>query len=186
MPENNENSSFRPKRLRKMTKNRLQNIALYYLERFDSSVSNLRQVLKKRVWDYARQTPDFDVNEAQNWIDEIVRRCEELGYINDNRYAEFKVDNYLAAGKPERYIRQKMQQKGIDEAIIDSVLQNKDFDEEEMAMRFAAKKKIGPYQEDEEKRIQCRQKDLAALVRAGFGYEIAKKIIGTENIDDFA
>ena len=41
------------KRLRKITKQRLQNIALYYLQRFESSVENLQRVLARRVDEYA-------------------------------------------------------------------------------------------------------------------------------------
>lgn len=175
-----------PSKPRKMTKTRLQNIALYYLERFDTSSFNLRQVLKRRVFDYARQTPDFDVSEAETWIDEIVARFEGLGYLNDSRYAAFKIDDYLLAGKPERYIRQKMQQKGVSEQVVDEILNNRDFDEEAMAARFAAKKKIGPWRATDESRRENRQKDLATLVRAGFDYNTAQKIIGAENIDDFA
>lgn len=186
MPENQQNLLSRPKRIRKMTKTRLQNIALYYLERFDSSAANLRQVLKRRVFDYARNMPDFDFSAAEVWIEEIVARFEELGYINDNRYAEFKIDNYLLSGKPERYIRQKMQQKGISGDVVSRVLDNREFDEEAMALRFASKKKIGPFRPDEDSRRQNRQKDLAALVRAGFRYDTASKIVGAENMDDFA
>ena len=41
--------------LRKITPQRLKNIALYYLKRFESSVANLRSVLQRRVNDYAYQ-----------------------------------------------------------------------------------------------------------------------------------
>ena len=41
MFENSEKKAVKTKRIRKMTKERLQNIALYYLERFDSSSANL-------------------------------------------------------------------------------------------------------------------------------------------------
>ena len=186
MPATDKHIDMTPKKPRKMTKKRLQNIALYYLERFDSSSANLRQVLKRRIFDYARKTPDFNRSDAEQWIDEIVLRFEELGYLDDKRYAEFKIDDYLLAGKPERYIRQKMQQKGVAEKVIDKILSEREFDEESMALRFAAKKRIGPYRKDEESRRQNRQKDLATLVRAGFGYDTAQKVIGAENIDDFA
>lgn len=186
MIENTKNKPKFAKRIRKMTKTRLQNIALYYLERFDSSTANLRQVLKRRVSDYARNDADFNQAEADEWIDEITSHFEELGYLNDNRYAEFKIDNYLLAGKPERYIRQKMQQKGVSEDVIDQILQNREFDEAEMAKRFAAKKKIGPFRFDEESRRANRQKDLATLVRAGFKYELSLQIIETENLDDYS
>ena len=186
MFENNEKKALKIKRIRKMTKERLQNIALYYLERFDSSSSNLYQVLKRRIYNYQRNDENFNISEAELWINDIITKFEKLGYLNDARYAEFKGQNYINAGKPERYIRQKLQAKGIDEQVLDRVLQTQEFDEEEMAKKFVAKKKIGPYREDETKRRECWQKDISAVIRAGFSYETAKKIIGVENIDDFS
>lgn len=174
------------RKLRKMTKTRLQNIALYYLERFDSSALNLRKVLEQRLLKYSFDVPEFNLSEAKIWIDEIISYCEKYGYINDNRYAEIKINNYLLAGKPARYIKQKMQQKGIDEEIVDKILQNSEIDETQLALNFAAKKKIGPFRPQTIDNKQNLQKDLATLVRAGFSYDIAKEIIFAENIDDFS
>ena len=186
MIKNTEDTPQKAQKPRKMTKKRLENIGLYYLERFDSSADNLRKVLKRRVFDYARKVPDFETREAEEWIDEIVEKFEKLGYLNDCRYAEYKIDDYLAAGKPERYIRQKMALKGVADNVVDNILQNRDFDEEKMAMQAAMKKKIGPWRKDENDRKNNRQKDLACLIRAGFNYDIAQKIINLENPDDFA
>ncbi|MFR2532193.1 MAG: RecX family transcriptional regulator, partial [Alphaproteobacteria bacterium] len=88
---------------KKVTKTRLKNIGLYYLERFESSVDNLRQVLTKRVNDYAFQNPGYDKSEALGWIEELLADFERYGYLNDSRYAELKIRDYLAAGKSARY-----------------------------------------------------------------------------------
>ena len=162
---------------RKMTKIRLQNIALYYLERFDSSADNLRKVLKQKLLKYSFEVPDFNASEAETWIDEIITYCEKYGYINDNRYAETKINNYLLSGKPARYIKQKMQQKGVDESTVDKILQNSNIDETQLALNFAAKKKIGPFRPQVQDSRQYLQKDLATLVRAGFSYEIARQVL---------
>ena len=186
MLENQLNCLSSRKKTRKMTKTRLQNIALYYLERFDTSSANLRKVLEQRLMKYSYSTPEFNLDEAKNWIEEIIAYCERYGYINDQRFAERKIDDYLLAGKPARYIVQKMQQKGIDEDAVSKILQNRNVNENEMALNFAAKKKIGPFRPDEESRKQNRQKDLVTIIRAGFAYDVAKEIIFAENIDDFA
>lgn len=178
--ENDEKRPATPPKKRKMTPVRLKNIALYYLQRFDSSADNLRQVLTRRVRDNARQTPDFDMHRAAEWIEEIITEFERVGYLNDRRYAEFKIAGYLAAGKPERYIRIKMRQKGVAEALVNEILADSEIDEESAAVNFARKKKIGPFRADEESRRVCRQKDLAAMIRAGFDYETAKQVIGGE------
>ena len=168
---------------KKITKQRLKNIALYYLERFESSVDNLRQVLMRRVNDYAYHYPDFDKSEAINWIEEILSDCERYGYISDKRFAELKIKDYLAAGKSARYIKVKLLQKGIEETLIDNLLQEQEYNPEELALNLAKKKRIGPFRQNEEERREYRQKDLATLVRAGFDYDVAQRVLKIESFD---
>ena len=112
---------------KKVTKTRLKNIGLYYLERFESSVDNLRQVLTKRVNDYAFQNPGYDKSEALGWIEELLADFERYGYLNDSRYAELKIRDYLAAGKSARYIKGKLLQKGIGEDEAERLLAEQDY-----------------------------------------------------------
>ena len=170
---------------KKITKQRLKNIALYYLERFESSVDNLRQVLMRRVNDYAYSNPDFDKSEALAWIEEILSDCERYGYISDARFAEMKIKDYLAAGKSARYIKLKLLQKGIEESLIENLLQEQEYNPEELALNLEKKKKIGPKQKNDEERREYRQKDLATLVRAGFDYDVAQRVLEKEVFDTF-
>ena len=182
--ENEEKKRNIAKKKKKITPERLKNIALYYLQRFDSSEENLKQVLKKRVFDYAFENPDFDKQTAYEWIEKIISDFRRVGYLNDNRYAEQKILTYLAAGKPERYIRQKLQQKGVKDDIVDKILAESEIDEETSALKFARRKKIGPFRSDWEQRKLCRQKDMATMVRAGFGYDVVQRIIGGDFFDE--
>lgn len=172
------------KPLRKISQQRLKNIGLYYLERFESSVDNLRQVLTRRVNDYAYHNPDFNKFEAYGWIEEILNDFQKWGYLDDSRYAALKVRDYLAAGKPERYIKIKLRQKGIAEDEVNSVLDQEEYDSREMALRLARKKKIGPFRADDDSRRANRTKDMGTLLRAGFDYEIVCEILGAEAIED--
>lgn len=174
-----EDKKFQKRPAKKITKVRLKNIGLYYLERFETSVDNLRQVLMKRVNEYAFQNPGYDKSEAVAWIEELLADFERYGYLNDNRYAELKVRDYLSAGKSARYIKGKLLQKGISEAVAEQILAEQDYNPEELALKLLKKKKIGPYRESEEARKEYRQKDLAVLVRAGFDYAVAQKVLGT-------
>ena len=45
---------------KKITPQRLKNIALYYLKRFETSEYNLRSVLKRRIDDYAYWNKEFN------------------------------------------------------------------------------------------------------------------------------
>lgn len=153
-----ETERKRPRPARKITRQRLKNIALYYLQRFETSSENLKAVLLRRVNVYAFQNPDWNRQEAVGWIDEIVAQFEGYGYVDDARFAEMKIKDYLAAGKSVRYIKGKLQLKGIDENMVDSLLEGQDYDEYEAALRLAKKKRIGPFRADEESRRENRQK----------------------------
>lgn len=166
--------------LRKITPQRLKNIALYYLKRFESSVANLRSVLQRRVNDYAYQNKEFDRGEAYQWIEDILTDFQRYGYLNDSRYAEIKIKDYMSAGKSVRYIKGKMREKGIDEEILSALLEDQEYDEFEAALKLAKKKHIGPFRKDEESRFENRQKDMGTLVRAGFSYDVVQRVVGYE------
>lgn len=166
--------------LRKITPQRLKNIALYYLKRFESSVANLRSVLQRRVNDYAYQNKEFDRGEAYQWIEDILADFQRYGYLNDSRYAEIKIKDYMSAGKSVRYIKGKMREKGIDEEILSALLEDQEYDEFEAALKLAKKKHIGPFRTDEEARFENRQKDMGMLVRAGFSYDVVRRVVGYE------
>ena len=161
---------------KKITPQRLKNIGLYYLQRFESSVENLRQVLHRRVDVYAKENPQWNKNEALQWIEDVLAEFEKLHYLDDNRYAEIKIRQYLDAGKPARYIQQKLQQKGISPSITNAILAEAEFDPLAMALKLARRKKIGPFRAPELRR-EYRQKDLGTLVRAGFDYDIACQVL---------
>ncbi len=175
-----ETVTKKKKQLRKITKQRLKNIGLYYLKRFESSVANLRQVLLRRVNDYAYQNPDFDKREALDWIEEILADFEKWHYLDDSRYTEIEVRDYLNAGKPERYIKNKLKLKGIEESAVDSVLQEQEYNPLAMAMKLAKKRKIGPFRPDEESRRENRQKDMGILIRAGFDYDVVCEVLSRD------
>ncbi len=159
------------------TKARLKNIALYYLKRFETSKDNLRTVLKRRVDKYAIFEKEFDKTIAYSFIDEIIEEFSEKNFVNDERFSEFKITSYLRSGKPKRYIEQKLKQKGISEQTTAQIFEEIEYNELDVALSFAKKKKIGPYRESEEKRLKYKQKDLATLIRAGFDFDVAKDVL---------
>lgn len=171
-----QNRLPRRKPQKKITPQRLKNIGLYYLKRFESSVENLRSVLHRRIDAYARENPEWNKQEAYQWTEDVLAEFERLHYLDDARFAEIKVRNYLSAGKPERYIQNKLRAKGIDDAQIESVLAEEEYNPLEMALRLAKRKKIGPYRTPETRR-EFRQKDMGVLVRAGFDYDTVCEVL---------
>ena len=164
---------------KKITPQRLKNIALYYLKRFDSSIDNLRQVLRRRVNDCAYYYPEWNKTEAYNWIENLLSDFERYGYLDDRRYAEIKIKNYVMAGKSARYIAGKLKQKGIAENSIRQLLEEQSYDPLETALSFARKKRIGPFRAPDQK-DEFKQKDLGILLRAGFDYDIVLQVLAYE------
>lgn len=177
----------KPKKIRipkKITKIRLQNIALYYLQRFDTSEQKLREVLQKRVNEYARFDSEFKRNEAYQWIEELIEKFTDCHYLDDARFAENKVRSYLAAGKSKRYIENKLKEKGVSEDIIGECFEEAEYNPWEVIINFAKKKQIGSFRKDEEKRREMWQKDMGTLVRAGFDYDMVMRILDYNPEDD--
>ena len=119
------------------TKARLRNIALYYLERFESSEDNLRAVLRRRIDKYAFFDKEYNPEQAYLWVDEIVLECANHNFVNDERFTNLKIGAYLKAGKSKRYIEQKLKQKGINEKIISEAFDNFEYSEIDVALNFA-------------------------------------------------
>jgi regulatory protein len=176
-PTEGEKSPTRQRKpQKKITPQRLKNIGLYYLKRFESSVENLRNVLRRRVDAYARENPEWKKDEAYKWVEDVLAEFEKLHYLDDARFTEIKVRNYLNAGKPARYIQNKLHEKGIKAADIEEILQEQEYNPLEMALRLAKRKKIGPYRAEDVRR-EFRQKDMGTLVRAGFDYDIVCEVL---------
>ena len=171
-----ENCKPRRKPQKKITPQRLKNIGLYYLKRFESSVENLRLVLQRRIEAYARENPEWDKHAAEGWIEDILAEFQRLHYLDDARFTEIKVQAYLNAGKPARYIQNKLRAKGIDENQIIDVLTAQEYDPFAMALKLAKRKKIGPYRTEENRR-DFRQKDMGTLIRAGFDYDVVCEVL---------
>lgn len=186
--ENNEENGVvsaprKRKPQKKITPQRLKNIGLYYLKRFESSVENLRSVLRRRIDAYARENPEWNKQEAYGWAEEVLSEFERLHYLDDSRYAEIKVRSYLNSGKPARYIETKLKAKGINAAEIAEILVEQEYNPLEMALKLAKRKKIGPYRAAESRR-EFRQKDMATLVRAGFDYDVVCEVLNREAEED--
>ncbi|MDR1693821.1 MAG: RecX family transcriptional regulator [Lactobacillaceae bacterium] len=170
------------KPLKKITRKRLKNIGLYYLKRFETSTDNLRFVLKRRVDKYAFANSDFDKAEAYQWIEELIEEFKKLNYVDDERYAAFKVKSYLSSGKSAKYIHGKLKQKGISDDIVEDLLEEQNYNPLSSALKIAKKKRIGPFRKDEEERRAFRQKDMVKLVQAGFDYDTVLTVLDYDSI----
>jgi len=165
---------------RKVTPAYLQRAALAYLERYASSAENLRRVLRRKVEKRCRLRGD-DPAEFHEMIDEVVAKSLRSGLIDDTRYAEARVATLRRRGGSTRAIQAKLSAKGIDRSTIAAALEGDDSDEENAAHALARRRKLGPFRPGE--RAPYRDKDLAALVRAGFRFDVARRVVDGESED---
>lgn len=171
---------------RKVTAKSLENAALFYLERFATSAENLRRVLARRVERSAR-LHGTDPAEGALWIDALIAKFTGINLLDDALYAEARVRSLRRGGASRRAIALRLRQKGVDGDTIDAALTVADETAEEpekaAAARLARKRRLGPYRPAETRRDN-RERDLAALARAGFSYDVALAIIDAEGVEE--
>ena len=181
---------------KKVSAEYLERAAFYYLGRFASSRRNLERILERKV---RRRHADFAPasEEEKGWIIAVADKCQALGLVDDQEYAAQKARSMHRAGRSIRRIRGELNAKGVGEDDIRAALAALiDADEcgdadRAAAVTFARRRKFGPYGRlrigadriDEETR---KRRQLAAFARAGFPYELARKILAAENEEELA
>ena len=167
---------------------RLMNKALDYLGRYATSQHRLREVLGRFA---IRKLDKHDPDKIAAAIRATVTRCQTLGYLNDDAFAQSQASKHRQQGRSTRGIRQRLRQHRLDDTIIDAALdaadQHSANSELLAALRFARRRRLGPFhrqQYDEEKDRQAfRQRQLGSLARAGFTMAVSRTVIGLEDRD---
>lgn len=168
-------------RYKQPTEDRLIKSALHYLERYATSAANLRKVLERKVLK-ACMSLELDPADYADLIDAVVEKCVLTGLVNDKTYAETKIAGLRRRGGSTRKIEAQLAAKGVDRETIHTVLAQDERSDEEAARIFARRRRLGPYRTTRT-RDDRRDKDLAAMCRAGFSFEIARKVIDADDSD---
>ena len=175
------------------TPRRLENGALAHLQRFTASEFELRRLLKRRIGRAEARGAEQDRPALEAAIDDILTRFKARQLIDDAALAKGLVRSYRQRGLSRRAIEHKLRGKGIDGDFVDAALAEWDerLSEERVdddrpvdpdldaAWRLARRRRFGPYRRSD--RAERRDRDLAAMGRAGFGYNIAKTVIDAEH-----
>lgn len=175
-----------PKPQKRVTPQYLENAALHYLQRFASSTDNLRRILMRKV-ERSAAAHGTDREEGARWVEELLARYRRSGLLNDGTYARMRAESLHRRGASTRAIAQKLAAKGIDRDEADKALDTlrEDIGSEldiSAALALARRRRLGPYRLPEA-RAAHREKDLAALGRAGFAYDVARRVVDAEDPD---
>lgn len=181
-----------PRKPRKISPEYLERAGLHYLERYATSAENFRRVLERKVMRAAR-VHDTDAAQAAEWIAALIARFSRAGLLDDRSYAEARARSLHGRGKGLRAIRGTLAQKGVADDVIEHALRALAEEEQvetataldtRAALTLARKRRLGPFRTDPEARAGNRERDMARLARAGFSYDIARRVIGATTPED--
>jgi regulatory protein len=129
-----------------------------------------------RTW--ARAHPEEDIDARLPLVDEAVAACIAAGLVDDAAFAAGRTATLRRRGWPERRIRMALRQKGVATPLVDAAIAADDGDDASAAHRFAARRRLGPWRGGN--RAEKRDKDIAAMMRAGFSLTLARQAIDSE------
>lgn len=148
----------------------LERIALRYVERFQTTRAKLTRYLGDKV-------------RMRGWADEraadpaaIADRFADLGYIDDRAFAEAKAGSMTRRGLGAVRVRGALRHAGIGEEDTAAVEPALEEGKAVAALAFARRKRIGPWAVAPADRPQ-REKQIAAMVRGGHGFALARALV---------
>ena len=184
MARDRDNAQNKRQGPRKVTPKYLRNSALYYLGRYAASSGHLRRLLQVKVTRSVR-AHDTDPAEGAAAIEALIADLLGMGLLDDARYAQERARILHRRGASMRAIRAELRAKGIEADDIEAALAGlrEEAAEPELAaaLAYARRRRLGPYRKDDA-RPDFREKDLAALDRRGFGYDLARRVIESSDI----
>ena len=148
----------------------LERLALHYVGRYATTraklTSYLRRKLAERGWAEA----------AAPAIEPLVERFAAVGYVNDAAFATARAASLQRRGYGERRVDQALKAAGIAEEDAAEAREQTSSTAWVSALRFAERKRIGPYAAEIAER-PARERAFAALLRAGHRMEHARRLV---------
>lgn len=160
----------RERRARPLDQSALQELAFSYVARFATSrarlATYLARKLRERGWS-GDEDPDVAV---------VVERVVALGFIDDAAFAGMKAASLTRRGYGKGRVRMALHASGIGAEDGSEALAQADEQRLAAALRFAERRRLGPYAAAPAD-MPGRQRALAAMLRAGHPLDLARRII---------
>lgn len=148
----------------------LERLAVGYAGRYAVTRAKLKaylaRKLRERGWDGEGEAP----------VDGLVERCARLGYVDDAAFATARAESLSRRGYGARRVDTALKVAGVDEADGAAARAHAESEAWNAALRFAERRRIGPYADAWPERPE-REKKLAAMLRAGHPLGVARKIV---------
>lgn len=166
---------------RRITPAYLQRAAMHYLERYSAPAAQLRRVLTRKVALSCRHHGEDPAVHAAA-LDDVVARCIASGLVDDRRFAEARAATLRRRGRSARAVAATLAAKGVGRELAEQASSVGDEEELAAARKAARRKRLGPWSRGG--RAENRQKDLAAMARAGFTITVARAVIDGTGDDE--
>lgn len=154
---------------------RLEAMGLAYVARFATTQGKLRAYLQRKLaergWD----------GEGAPAIEALVGRYVELGYIDDAAWARMKAGSLLRRGYGARRVGEALGHAGVDEDLRAEV-RPAEAEEFRAALVLARRRRFGPFSLEPLDRPR-RDKQVAAMLRAGHPLDIVRRIVESGDAD---
>ncbi len=152
----------------------MEEMALAYVARFATSAAKLEAYLRRKVrergWNGDTSPP----------IAALAQKFVEAGYIDDATFARAKTSSLLRRGYGLRRVSQALGAAGIDEAVRAEVRPGASA-QRHAALALARKRRFGPFGDSGSDRA-LREKQLAAMLRAGHPLDSARELVNAANV----
>jgi regulatory protein len=149
----------------------LQRLALFYVGRYATTRAKLRDYLKRKLTERG-----WEHGEAPN-VEALIGRFSDLGYIDDRAFAEARTSSLQRRGYGERRIGQALHAAGIGIEDASGALDQARDGAWKAALRYAKRRRIGPYAQEKAAGREAWEKAFSAMVRAGHSFEMVRKIL---------
>ncbi|MFC4256821.1 hypothetical protein GRI97_15150 [Altererythrobacter xixiisoli] len=177
--ESDPSPSGRTRRtIRPLNSTRLEELAIAYVARFATSSAKLERYLARKI-----RERGWDGEEDAN-LPALVARYVGLGYVDDAGFARARSGSLLRRGYGPRRISQALNEAGIAAEI------RQDVSPDETARRRAAvalarRRRLGPFAGGAGGAADpaLRDKQLAAMLRAGHSMDHARAILALPDVD---
>jgi regulatory protein len=148
---------------------RFEDLALAYVARFTTTAAKFERYLKRKL----RERGWADDGEPP--VEATVERYVQLGYVDDAAFARIKAGSLLRRGYGARRVRQALGEAGVGEAVRDEAAPG-EAEAREAALTYARRRRFGPFGASPPD-AALREKQLAAMVRAGHGFDAARALV---------
>ena len=168
-----------------LTAERLEELALAYVARFATSAGRLAAYCRRKLRErgYAGQADGAPAPDVAALVDRFVAR----GFVDDAGFARAKADGLLRRGYGARRVRDALRADGIAE-VLRAKVAPKEAGRREAAVAYARRRRLGPFARDvlSADDRAAREKQLAALLRAGHDSLHARHVVAAATADELA